>query len=228
MRQRGDELTTVKLTETLKNIPLFSVLTDKERAELSKSSQIFNFSAGENIPTGEDGAITVIISGSVAVMKNELLMRMLSQGSVSGVASLYGNEGAPVSVLRANTASTVASVNGDAVRSLIRQSPAFAESYIRFLTSRIRFLNRRIRAYTSGSAEAKLAFHILYSDDSETGTVDLGVSMSALADMLSIGRASLYRACDALVTRGAIRRKGNTVEIIDRDALNFFEKKQDI
>ncbi len=213
-------LSKFELSSILKSNPLFSVLSDSEIDELAKSAQIFDCHSGENIPTKQN-TVTVIISGSVAVMKNELLMRMLSQGSVSGVASLYGNTDAPISELRANTPTRAAVIQGDTVRSLIHKNSGFAEAYISFLTSRIRFLNSRIRAYTSGSAEAKLAFHILYSDDSQSGTVDLGVSMSALADMLNIGRASLYRACDALVARGAIKRNGSTINIINRKLLIF-------
>ncbi len=207
-----------ELFEVMKNISLFSVLSNGEIEKLTENAQIFDFSSGENITVGRD-VVTVIMSGSVSVMKNELLMRIMSQGSVSGVASLYGNEGEPVSSLRANTQSRVALISGENMRTLIRQSAGFAEAYIRFLTSRIRFLNSRIQAYTSGSAEAKLAFHILYSDESGAGTIELGASMSALADMLNIGRASLYRAFDALVAKGAIERKGSTINILSSERL---------
>ncbi len=206
------------LTEVLKTIPLFSMLSEEQLEKLSENAKIFEFCAGENITEPHDDSLTVVLSGSVAVMKNELLMRILSPGLVSGVASLYG-DGEPISHLKSNTASSLAFLRGEDIRCLIHKDPCFAEGYIKFLTSRIRFLNTRIRAYTSGSAEAKLAFHILYSDENGSGAVDIGVSMSALADMLDIGRASLYRAMESLTSSGAVERNGSSIKIINKGLL---------
>ncbi len=216
---------TNSIIEILKKIPLFSSLSADEAESLIKSAKISEIPSGETVTPPHD-TVTVVLKGSIAVMKNELLMRMLSLGSVSGVASLYGSEQEPISCLKANKASSLAFLPGNAIRDIIRSNPDFSESYIRFLTSRIRFLNTRIRAYTSGSAEAKLAFHILYSDENGSGEIDLGISMSALADMLDIGRASLYRALDALSGCGAIERCATRIKITDRDRLSTFLKKK--
>ncbi len=222
MRQKERFMDIKDFENLLKSIPLFSMLSEKDHFFLAEKTKITNFHQGEAIEKPRRDALTVIISGSAAVMKNDLLMRILSPGSVSGVASVYGSDAEEVSTLRANTAASVGFIDGSAIRELIRKNPDFAESYITFLTSRIRFLNTRIRAYTSGSAEARLAFHLLYSDESASGKVDIGVSMSALADMLDIGRASLYRAFDALTAAGAIARNGSTVEILNRNILKEF------
>ncbi len=212
-----------KLEQILKRIPLFSCLSEDDVTALAEKAEIKEFKAGENIFAENSDSVTVVITGSVSVMKNGLLMRMLGEASVSGVASLYG-EKRPVSALTANTASNCAFLDGEELRKMIRQNPALAEAYIRFLTSRVRFLNSRIEAYTSGSAEAKLSFHILYSDDNGSGRVDVGVSMSALADMLGMGRASLYRALDSLTGAGAIAREGSIITILDRGKLESFRE----
>ncbi len=215
------------LFRLLKTVPLFAPLSNSELEMLAENAEACDFPAGECVTTPPPDTVTVVLQGSVAVMKNDLLMRMLSVGSLSGVASVYGNGGSPMSCLKANTASRLVFLRGEDIRSLIRSNPDFSEAFIKFLTSRIRFLNTRIRAYTSGSAEAKLAFHILYSDENKSGTVELGVSMSSLADMLDIGRASLYRACDALTASGAIERCGSTIIIKTRDLLTLsLHKKQ--
>ncbi len=210
---------TEELTDIFKKIPLFSALDHDDVAYLAENAQIIKFSVGDHINTARIDGITVVINGSVAVIKNNLLMRILSDCSVSGVASLYGDDGSPVSELIANTQGKAIFIKGESIRKLISSNSCFSETYIKFLTSRIRFLNSRIRAYTFGSAEAKLAFHIIYSDEADTGEINLGVSMSALADMLNIGRASLYRACDSLVSSGAIERKGNFVRILNKESL---------
>ena len=102
---------------------------------------------------------------------------------------------------------------------LVSSNQAFAESYIRLLTSKIQFLNNRVKAYTSGSAEARLAFHLLSLDESKSGRVEVGVSKTDLADMLDIGRASLYRALDTLTEKGIIKYCKSEIIILDFDAL---------
>ena len=92
-------------------------------------------------------------------------------------------------------------------------------SYISFLSERIKFLNRKILYYTAGSAERRLALY-LTSFPSDTVTPDL--PMNALADLLDIGRASLYRAFDRLSEDGFITRDQNTVIIIDREKMKNF------
>ena len=145
-------------------------------------------------------------------------MRMLSGGSVSGVVSVY-DCGDSLSELTARTVTKAVFIDAESVRRLIRKDAEFAESFIRFLSSRIRFLNIRIKAYTSGSAEARLAFHILQCDENGRDRVNCGVSFTKLSEMLDIGRASLYRALDSLTERGVIEREGRDIFIKDRQAL---------
>jgi DNA-binding IclR family transcriptional regulator len=61
--------------------------------------------------------------------------------------------------------------------------------------------------------------HFLLSDEHESGTVTLHVSLSRLADMLDMGRASLYRALDALSDSKIISKDAKTVKVLDRNAL---------
>lgn len=165
----------------------------------------------------------MILNGSVAVTKRtgekKLLMRMLTEGSVTGVASLYSEEAETVSSLNVTKTATVLRIPQEIISEMIHSNGTFAESYVVFLTSRIRFLNRRIKAYTSGSAEARLALHIAMSDETHRGEIDLGVSYTDLADMLDIGRASLYRALDDLTAKGIISRNGRKIVINDTPAL---------
>ena len=46
--------------------------------------------------------------------------------------------------------------------------------------------------------------------------------MSQLAVSLDIGRASLYRAFDALEAGNAVERDGKYIRLIDKDALKSF------
>ncbi len=213
------------IKNALKDIPLFSSLDEEALLSLCGGAEIAEFASGETIaPRSGKPCVTVMIRGSAAVTKpigeKELLMRIVSAGSVTGVASLFddGSE-TPVSVLKASTSASVLFIMRERVKELIRTNGGFATDYVRFLTSRIRYLNGRIKAYTSGSAEARLAFQLLLSDESGSGRADTGMSLTKFADTLDIGRASLYRALDTLEKKKIIEKRGRAIMILDRAAL---------
>ena len=207
--------------DTVRAITLFSALLDTEITELIRSSELLRYEANSEISS--DGAITIILKGSISVTKRsgdkKLLMRMFGAGSVSGVASLFSDATDSVSSLTALSHSEVLLIPGESVTALIHENGAFAMDYIKFLTSRIRFLNSRIKAYTASGTEAKLAFHLLLSDEFETNEIELHVSYSKLAEMLDMGRASLYRAIDTLTAKGIIAKDGKRILILNKLAL---------
>lgn len=209
------------VTKILKDAPLFSTLADKDLTFLIKNSEIAVYQTGKEISL--DDKISVVLKGSVTVTgqtdEKRLLIRILGVGSVSGVASLFADTHSAVSTLTAQKTTEVLLISHETVEALIKKNPAFAMAYIRFLTSRIRFLNERIRAYTVDNTEAKLALHLLIANENNAEIIELPVSLSTLANMLDMGRASLYRALDTLTEKGIIKRNGRTVIIKDNDAL---------
>ncbi len=209
------------IMQIIKDTPLFSALSQTELNALLEKGRVKSFCTGQSIPT--ENEIAVILKGSVTVTKQtgekRLLMRILNVGSVSGVASLFGEEHSALTALTAQKNTEAIFFDHDTVSNLVESNGAFAMSYIRFLTSRIRFLNGRIKAYTVLGAEAKLAYHLYLSDEAETGKIELPVSLSKLADMLDMGRASLYRAFDALEKDDIIKRNGKCVVVNDKKRL---------
>ncbi len=100
-----------------------------------------------------------------------------------------------------------------------------ALNYIRFLTGRVRFLNDKIQGLVSGSAEAALRQYLLQNTEAygDKHIVRLPGSISALAETLNIGRASLYRAFESLERAGIIKKTGKEIEIISPDGLSIIE-----
>jgi DNA-binding MarR family transcriptional regulator len=74
--------------------------------------------------------------------------------------------------------------------------------------------------FTAGSAEKKLASFIL--DHERDGIFSPPCSMIDLASMLGMGRASLYRAMDQLISQGWIEKKNKVFMITDLNALTAF------
>ena len=165
------------------------------------------FAGGEMI---QSGAFTPflgqIVSGTVIVERlcegKNTVMRTMGQGDVFGVATLFGaNE--YVTRIRARSCSRIYIYPRELVEELIKSDSTAALNYITFLSEKVRYLNSRIDLYTAGSARERVEGYLRSLCD-KNGEAVLPVSLSALAGRLDIGRASLYRAIDALVRDGVI------------------------
>ena len=95
-------------------------------------------------------------------------------------------------------------------------------NYVKFLTQRIHFLNQKIRYLTAGSAERRLALYLLSEIPEENVPVTLPISAVSLADLLDLGRASLYRAIDQLTEDGFLIRNGHEYRLLQRDKLSSY------
>ena len=212
----------------LRSVKLFETLTEEELSDLAERSRMRSYSAGEYIDRPEP-CLPVIISGQAAVLgknseKNSVVLRLLKSGSVFGVSGLFGDDGESISVIRAEKPTEALLIPQSIISELIRKNGNFAEGYIRLLGAKIRYLGSRIEAFTAGSAEARLAKHLLTlvcSEDRSEGEreIVLECSLSRLADMLNIGRASLYRAIDALTEKGFITHTDRRITVKNSDAL---------
>ena len=219
--------------DVLRNVKLFASLCDKELAELTERSELRSYDAGEYVVLSCP-CLPVIISGCAAVLgknneKNSVVLRLLKQGSVFGVSGLFSDGGESISVIRAEKSAEALLIPQAVISELIHKNGDFAEGYIRLLGAKIRYLGTRIEAFTAGSAEARLAKHLLTlvcAEDRAPGERELVLecSLSRLADMLNIGRASLYRAISALEERGLITHTDRHITVKDSDLLEKWAK----
>lgn len=170
------------------------------------------------------GGLAYIYRGSASVLsdstENCVLLRNLSQGDVIGASTLYSENRGYSTVIRAAKRCSVFLIPEEQVKQIIAASPIAAENYIRYLTERICFLNRKITAFTAGSAEAKLAVYLLGLPQCPGGGVTLPCSLSELADMLNMGRASLYRSLDSMTEQGILLREGKKITLLNPNALH--------
>lgn len=143
-----------------------------------------------------------------AAKKN--ILRELSQKDVFGIANLFSSASF-VTNIRAAAPCRILFLPELAVRHLLENDRAFLYNYLGFLSGRIRFLNQKICYFTAGSAERKLALYLL-SFKSQKIRIDL--PLSALAELLDLGRASLYRAFDALEEAGYLKKDGRNVTLL--------------
>ncbi len=212
----------IKERESMENITAeqlsaFSLFSGLAEAELSQIAAMLDaptvYQKGELVYSACSfrRAVGLILCGSVTVMSAEgehpTLMNRLSCGAMFGAAALFGAQEMYVTQITADTTTQILFVSQEQMSSFLRQYPLIAENYICFLSGRIRFLNRKLSVLTAGSAAGRLYQYFL-THRNENGSVTLPCSMVELADVLNIGRSSLYRARDALIAAGFVRQVG--------------------
>jgi CRP-like cAMP-binding protein len=184
--------------------------------------KVRRFRRGETIYCADsfERSLGILVSGRCRVTKpapdgKEIIMSALKPGDVFGAAALFTKEGDYVTSVRAASAVEVLFLGEELVRELLKRDFALCERYLSYLCGRIRFLNKRIEAFTGGSAEQRLLSYVIGAAREEGGRkITPVVSATRLAKALDIGRASLYRAMDALVEQGKIAREGKRLVLL--------------
>lgn len=199
---------------------LFSSFSIREISLLLQKGNAYEerFPPLREIPFQKNGAARIgfLLSGSAAVYARKngkgALLNRLVPGSCFGVAQLYGAQQKVPTRIECLEETSVLFIGARDFDELLCETK-FSKNLISFLADRIRFLNRKICAFTAPSAETRLAFFLWEkSGGKETVIQD---SYTALARELSLGRASLYRALEALENEGLIRKDGKTILITD-------------
>lgn len=181
-----------------------------------------DFAAGEVIY--EDGhtkaALGILVAGGAEIVRKtgadgEVLLKDVSAGDVFGAALLFADSGGYSTVVRAKQRARVIFLPQALLERILAENPQAALGYIAFLTGKIRFLNARLAVLTADSAQGKLAGYLLRASDGRDSFVP-DLSYLRLAELLGLGRASLYRAFDALVAAGAIEKEQKRILIKNR------------
>ncbi len=206
----------------LKETPLFAEADVVLLAEALASPDCYVQAAasGERIGGSEQRALIIILEGRVQIRSTDgernVILRTATRGEILGAASLFLKQAPPISHIEALGNCRALFMSASAVRELLQKDSRFLDAFLAFLAGRVRFLNQKIRCFTAGSAERRLALWLIAE---ERETLTLPNSLSALADTLDIGRASLYRALDKLEQEGLIRRNGREIHVISQDEI---------
>ncbi|MBO5938110.1 MAG: Crp/Fnr family transcriptional regulator [Clostridia bacterium] len=211
-----------ELLSILRAHPVFASLTPSAvvRYFSGGTCEIVSFGVHEVAysPSTERVRIGILLSGKARVETDaQALVKSLRSGELFGIANLYAeDEPFPTSIVTTSPAK-ILFLDGDAVKKLIEGEPEILKNYLAFQSRKIVYLNRKITTLTAGSAEKKLAVFLL--DYEQDGIFIPPCPMSRLAELLGMGRASLYRAIDALCDEGLIEKQGKTILLQNKDAL---------
>ena len=218
---------TKKTLDLLLSLPLF-LGADADR--LAKSIERGSFTchiyrSGETVysPDEEEKRLIIFSSGEASVYSADesrsVLLRTVTAGKTVGVANLFSSERYVSRIIADKKCETV-EITATDFRLLLESDGAILHNFLSFLSNKICYLNKKIVYLTAGSAERRLAV-FLDSHSSEIGSdsFPLPVPMNSLAEMLNLGRASLYRAADKLEADGFITRDGKNIKLVSKEQM---------
>lgn len=203
--------------------------------ELPDQAEICECKTAESVfPAERQGLyMGIMVSGRAEVRQkgdSNIIMSILGRGDEFGAASLYSGMDFMKDIVAVGEC-RVLYISKAHIDDLMADR-RIARNFIAYLSQRIHFLNGRIECFTSGSVLCSLAMYLADSADKAAATTDgrdgalesrpdfaLPCSISRLADVLHVGRASLYRALDDLSRQGVIYRNNRYIHILDKDKL---------
>ena len=212
---------TVQELEQLNGCALFVHCTPEElqQALSDPACRVDTFEPGQTLyqPHQFQRCLGVLLTGSVRVTRDALVISMLLPGDLFGAAALFNDRPDYATTLTACAPCRVALIPQELLSRLMDASPRIRDNYIHYLSGRIRFLSGKIQALAADGVDGKLKQYLLTSLHPEQPRLDCPAS--ELARRLGISRASLYRAFDALEEQGLIRREGRSILVPDLKAL---------
>ena len=213
--------------ELLLSFPLFKGADkDKLGASIDNGSFVCRaYRSGDMIysPDEDEKKLIFFISGEASVYSADesrsVLLRTVTAGKTVGVANLFSSEKFVSRIIADKKCETVEITAPDYAK-LLENDGSILHNYISFLSDKICYLNKKIVCLTAGSAERRLAL-FLNSHSSEIGkdTFPLPMPMNSLAEMLNLGRASLYRAADKLEADGFLVRDGKNITLVSKEQM---------
>ncbi len=171
-------------------------------------------------------SLVIIIKGKASVTKDvdnkKILMSVLGAGDLFGMASLFYEKDYFLTTVTALEKTSMLTISKENLTKIFSLYPNIGENYIKILSEKIHFLNSKIGFFTASRTLGKVSELILTNLNSEKNRCVLPYSVTSLANVLNIGRASVYRAFDVLEREGIIKRSGKIIDILDFDSLNAY------
>lgn len=200
--------------------PLFAGLSAHEAAALLDADgvRVRHYAAGERIysPTGFSRCLGFLAAGSARVVKTApdgaqggMPMSVLHAGELFGAAALFTGEPCYVADIHAQVSTWAVLIEQAALEGMMRADFRVASNYLTYLTARIRFLSARLDGFVPPTVEERVLSYV--RANAVDGIYRPEGGLAAMADALRIGRATLYRAFDALVMQGRLTKRGRTL-----------------
>ena len=186
---------------------------------MDENLTVVKYASGEVIisPTSDPVPVGIVTRGAVeitsATEKHKVLLKTASRGAMFGISTLFAQNSKFPSKISARSEAEVLFISQKAFKDMLFSDSDLMKSFLDFMSKKVIYLNKKIASYTAGNTECKVAYFLCEND--VNGVVSVDMSLSDIAVMLDIGRASLYRAFDKFEAEGLIERKGRNIKILD-------------
>lgn len=210
--------------ELLSRCPLFAGCDPAtiHRALKDGGCTVAEFATGQTLyqPHRFSRSLGVLLSGSVRVTRDTLVISVLAPGELFGAAALFNDLPDYATTLTAAVPCRVVLLEQQLISRLMDEDTRVRDNYIRYLSGRIRFLSGKVQSLAAPGVDGKLARFLL-----SRLTPDEPVLCCPSADLarrLGISRASLYRAFELLEARGLITHENRTLRVTDFAGLESY------
>lgn len=201
----------MEIYDILSKTFLFSGLKKDEISNLliNKKMEISHFTRGDIIYCCDDKEkkIGFILSGSCEVRKKksssgEALLNTLSASDSFGILSVFSNEKFPTQIFASKNCDILFFTKQE-IDEYVNSSSQIATNLVNFLVNRINFLNEKIAILSSTRVEERLTQYLLL-ESKRYNSDTFYFNITKTSDAINAGRASVYRAVEALQSEGQI------------------------
>ncbi len=218
----------IKIVPQILNHPIFKGIDEatisKHLTNENVSIHTFEPSSVIIAPDNKKSQICIVVSGTVEILCNnsehKVLLKTSGIGTIFGVANLYADNETFPSIVSSKTETKILMIDKQIFKSMLEAEPQILNNFIVFLSNKVIYLNKKIASYTAGNNEKKLAYFL--AENEINGVISTTVSISDIAVMLDMGRASLYRAFDKLERENIISRNGRKIYITNKEKLKNY------
>lgn len=203
--------------ELLRNIQLFSSLTDEELHQIREKMEVKRFKKNEVILYEENTneVMYVILYGKVKVIQTtedgkEIILAIHRSGEFFGEISLIDNRTVPAMVLAIED-SIIAIISKKEFYALIHAQGKVLDILLQIMCSRLRDSWDRIQllSFNNASQRIKMLFMLLSNEygkkTSEGITLNIKLTHQQIADMAAITRETVTRVIDKWHKEGEIK-----------------------
>lgn len=205
------------IPQLIKNVQLFSSLTDEELHQIRGKMEVKRFRKNEAILYEENTnkVMYVILYGKVKVVQTtddgkEIILAIHRSGEFFGEISLIDSKTIPAAVLAIED-SIIAIISKKEFYSLLHSQGKVTDMLLQIMCSRLRESWDRIQllSFSNASQRIKMLFALLSNDHgketSDGVMLNIKLTHQELADMAGIARETVTRIIDKLHKDGEIK-----------------------
>lgn len=213
-------------TDTMKAVPLFEGLSDRQLESLSRAFPRRSYGAGETIFRDGEPAegFYILLSGRLKIYKlsmegKEQILHIIEAGEPFAEVALFSETTFPA-YAEAIRESEVMFFSRKAFQQLVRDDPSIIMNMLAILSQRLKYFTRLVEDLSLKEVPQRLAAYLLFLADREgSRQVSLGISKGQLASLLGTIPETLSRITAKMAGQGLIAMQGRRITVVDRNGL---------